>query len=131
MKPPDEVTVTWVSSPPKSYGRGAAGRQRLKHSALGIDALAIVGIAPTAELIKEPAVGGKIAEVGRAAQQKGIRDSPLQVPMWPLNCAILMRDTAVVAARCHGVMGAQGFVAPGFTRNGPVGACVAFQVAEG
>ena len=71
--------------------RGAAGRQRLKHSTLGIDALAIVGIAPTAELIKEPAVGGKITEVGRAAQQQGIRDCPLQVPMWPLDGTVLMR----------------------------------------
>ena len=71
--------------------RGAAGRQRLKHSALGIDALAIVGIAPTAELIKEPAVGGEIAEVVRPAQQERIRDGPLQVAMWPLDRTILMR----------------------------------------
>ena len=64
-----------------------------------------------AELIEEPAVGGKIAEVGRPAQQQGIRDGPLQMPMRPLDCAILMRDAAVVAARRHGVMGAEGFVA--------------------
>jgi hypothetical protein len=106
-------------------GRGAAGRQRLKHRALGIDTLAVMGIAPTTELIEEPAIGGKIDEVGRAAQQKSIRDGPLQVPMWPLDRAVLMRDTAVVAARRHGVMGAQGFVA-----QRPVGICVTFQVAD-
>ena len=71
--------------------RGAAGRQRLKHSALGVDALAVMGVAPTAELVKEPAVGGEIAEVRRAAQQESIRDGPLQMPMWPLNRTVLMR----------------------------------------
>ena len=71
-------------------GGGATGRQRLKHSAFGIDTLAIVGITPTAELVKEPAVGGKIAEVGRAAQQKRIRDGPLQVAVRPLDRTVLM-----------------------------------------
>ena len=105
--------------------RGPAGRQRLKHGALGIDTLAIVGIAPATELIKETTIGRKIAEVGRAAQQKRIRDGPLQVAMRPLNRTILMRDPAVVAARRHGVMGAKSFVA-----QRPVGVCVAFHVAE-
>ena len=72
-------------------GRRAAGRQRLKHRALGIDTLAIVGIAPATELIKELAAGGNIDEVGCAAQQEGIRDGPLQVPMWPLDRSVLMR----------------------------------------
>jgi len=71
--------------------RGAARRQRLKHGAPGIDTLAVMGIAPTAERVEEPAAGGEIAEVGRPAQQERIRDRPLQVPMWPLNRAILMR----------------------------------------
>lgn len=75
----------------ETMGRGAAGRQRLQHRALGVDALAIGAPLTTAELIKEPAIGGKIAEVGRAAQQYGICDGPLEMPMWPLDCAILMR----------------------------------------
>jgi len=105
--------------------RGAAGRQRLKHRALGIDTLAVMGVTPATEFIEKPAIGGKIAEVGRAAQQKRIRDGPLQVPMWPLDRAILMRDPAVVAARRHGVMGAQGFVA-----QRPVSGGAALEVAE-
>ena len=87
----------------ETMGRGAAGR--LKHSALGIDALAIVGIAPTTELIKEPAISRKIAEVGRPAQQYGICNGPLQVPMWPLDCTVLMRRAIaapLVQARWRG-----------------------------
>ena len=127
----------------ETMGRGAAGRQRLQHSAPGIDALAIVGIAPVAKLIKEPATGGKIAEAGRAARATG-------QPRWPASDAHAaprshnsharhrgaigsspMVRTAVVAARRHGVMGAQGCVAPRFAKNGPVFGGVGFQVAEG
>lgn len=78
---------------------GAAGRQRLTHSALGIDTLAVMGIAPTAELTKEPAIGGKIDEVGRAAQQKSIHDSPFHVPIRTLSRTVLMRDPAVVGSQ--------------------------------
>ena len=126
MNPPDEVTVTWVSSAPKKrwavVRRVGNGCSTARSASMRLRLWAPL---TTAELIKESAVGGKIAEVGRPAQQYGIRDSPLQMPMRPLDCTILMRDTAVVAARRHGVMGAQGFVA-----QRPVGGCVAFKVAE-
>ena len=46
----------------------------------------------TAELIEEPAAGGEIVEVPRAAQQKRSRDGPFQMPMWPLDGTVLMRS---------------------------------------
>ena len=125
MKPPDEVTMTLVSSPSVVRRGGPNRRMGLQHSAFCVDALAVMGIAPTTELVKEPPVGGEVTKVGCAAQQERICDGPLQMPMWPLDRTILMCDAAVVAARHHGIMGAQSFVA-----LRPVSARVAFKIAE-
>ena len=97
----------------------------MQRGALGVDALAVVGVAPTTELIEEPAVDGEVVKVARAAQQQGVLERPLEMAMWPFDRAVLMRDATVVAARRHGVMRAQGFVA-----DRPIGGGVALEVTE-
>src|SRR5208337_4778387 len=48
----------------------AAGRQRLQRRAFESDPLAIAGVAAANDLADETAIGGKIVEGARAAQQK-------------------------------------------------------------
>ena len=86
---------------------------------------------PMAEVPKSAAVPfiesvtAKAADVGQMLQSLPAPQRERIEPMWPLDRTILMRDTTVVAAWGHGIMGAQGFVA-----QGPVGVSVAFEVAE-
>src|SRR3954447_21046611 len=75
---------------------GSSLGQRLERDALDLDALAVRGVAPPNRLVNEAAVGGKILEVARAAQQKLIAKDLLEMPMRALDRAVLVRDAAIV-----------------------------------
>ena len=115
-------------------GRGAAGWPkrlwRLKHSALGIDTLAVVGAAYDHRT--HQGTGGRRQDRRRRACRAAEAH-----PRWPASGAHVaprslrshasshrgasgsspMARAAVVAARRHGIMGAQGFVAPSLSKR--------------
>ncbi len=93
-------------------GRASLG-EWLERRALDLDALAIASVAPSDHLVNEAAVGGKIREVARAAQQQLVAKRLLEVTMRALDRAVLVRDATIVARRRHAVMGAQLLVALG------------------
>ena len=119
--------------------RGAAGRQRLQHRALGVDALAIVGAAHDRRT--RQGTGGKRrdrrSQACRAAEAhpRSLASGAHVAPRSRHSHASSHRGAigsspmaraAVVPARRHGVMAAQRFVA-----QRPVGGGVTFKVAEG
>ena len=63
--------------------------------------LAVPRIAAADDLVDEAAIGGKIVEVARAPQQKGILDHALEMPVRTLDRAVLVGDAGIVAARRH------------------------------
>ncbi len=93
-------------------GRSSLG-EWLESYALNLDALVVAGVAPPDYLVNEAAVGGKIREVARAAQQKLVTKGLLEVPMGTLDRAVLVGDATIVARRRHAVMGTQLLVTPG------------------
>jgi hypothetical protein len=109
MKPPEEVTVTTASSP--------SSRQRPQHGALGLDALAVAGVAPADQLIDEAAIVGDRVEVARAPHEKRVLNCELHVTAGPLDRAVLMRDTAIVAAGDHAVVATERILQPGGQRH--------------
>jgi hypothetical protein len=58
-------------------------RQALQHGALGIDPLGVAGIVAADDLVDEAAVGGKVVEVGGAAQEQRVGDCPLEMTVGP------------------------------------------------
>src|SRR5262249_11664720 len=69
---------------------------------------------------------GQVLKVCTASQQQRITDLFLQVPVWTLDDAILMRQAAIVAGRLHPITDAQGLVT-----RGEVFACMLVQITEG
>lgn len=122
MKPPDEVTVTVVSSPSvvRRAGKGCSAARSTSMR------LRLWALRRPVNFVEEPAVGGKVVEAAGAAQQQGVLDRALQMAVRPFDGAVLMRDTAVVAARRHAIMGAKRFVT-----GRPVGGGIALEVAKG
>jgi hypothetical protein len=72
---------------------GAAWRQRFERGALNVDALAVAGIAPSDHFVDEAAIGGKVGEVPRVAQQKFVLDHFLKMTVCAFDGAILVGDT--------------------------------------
>ncbi len=93
--------------------------------ALEIEQFAVARIAPPDDLIDKATVGLERVKGARAAQQQRIHNRFLQMAMRALDCAVLMRQTRIVAARRHAVMGAQRLIASGEIRAG-----IAVEVAE-
>ena len=58
---------------------GAPVRQRPQHGALGVDALAVAGVAAADQRVDEGAVVGDRVEVARAAQQQRVLDGALEM----------------------------------------------------
>ena len=81
--------------------------------ALGRDTPLVAGVLATEDLVDEVPVGRKVSEVGAPAQEQRIADRALEVSMRALDRAVLVCDTAVVAARLHPVVQAQGLIARG------------------
>src|SRR3546814_11201398 len=73
----------------------------------------VAGVASADGLVDEAPVAGEVVEVARAAQQEGVLDGPLEMPVRALDAAVLVGDAGIVAGRRHAVMDAQGVVAGG------------------
>lgn len=108
---------------PSSARRGGNGPQ---HGALGVDALAVAGVAAADQFVDEAAVVLDRVEVARAAQQQRVLDGALEMAVGGLDHPILMGQPAVVAAGCHTVMAAQAGI-PG----GPVLLDLRGEIVEG
>ena len=60
-------------------------RQLVEQRALDFEPLAVLGVVAPDDLVDEPAVGGKILEVARAAQQQCILDGLLEMAVRTLD----------------------------------------------
>src|SRR3546814_13297379 len=78
----------------------------------------VAGVASADGLVDEAPVAGEVVEVARAAQQEGVLDGPLEMPVRALDAAVLVGDAGIVAGRRHAVMDAQGVVAAGHVPDG-------------
>src|SRR5438477_8952902 len=76
--------------------------KRREYRPLQFDALAIVSIVAANNFIDEAAVAVQIIEVTAATQEQRVLQPLLEVAMRTLDRAILVRDTQIVARRCHG-----------------------------
>jgi len=121
MKPPDDVTVTIVSSP-SSARRSGSGRKTARSASMRrqppreagfAGTPAVAGVAATDQQVDEGAVVCDAFEVARAPEQQRVLEGALEVAVRRLDRAVLMGETAVVAAGGHAVVGAESSVALG------------------
>ena len=86
---------------------GPPDRQRSQHGALGVDALAVAGVAAAGQRVDEGATTGDRVDVARAAQRRRVLHGALEMAVRRLDGAVLVGDVAVVAAGDHAVTVAQ------------------------
>src|SRR5712671_6921967 len=87
-------------------GRPSFG-ERTQHRPLQFDALAIVRVATANDLVDKTAVATKVVEVTAATQEQRVLKPLLEMAVRTLDRAILVRDTQIVAGRCHAVVAHQ------------------------
>src|SRR5262245_19224378 len=76
---------------------GSSLRKRLECRTLDLDALSVARVAPPHHLVNEAAVGGKVLEVARTAQQQRVLDGLLEMTVRALDRAVLMGNAGIVA----------------------------------
>jgi hypothetical protein len=101
-------------------------RERLESGTLDLDALAVARVAPPHHLVNEAAVGGKVLEVSRAAQEQRVLDGLLEMTVRALDRSILVGDAGIVAGRHHAVVGYELLITPR-----QVLLSIAIEIAEG
>ena len=97
----------------------------LERGALDLDALAVARIAAPHDLVNEAAVGGKVLEVARTAQEQRVLDCLLEMTVRALDRAVLVGNAGIVAGWRHTVVGDEALIT-----SRQVLLSIAIQIAE-